>query len=193
MASSINIDSYNDAAVLTDGHILTTTATSADGATSLTSSLDLNTVIGNVNGTFSWGGTNFSQGAQNVEIIDGFQLEADLPDSNGDLAHSIMYIGSLVTTDADGHPALKHTVGADHSSAHATATTNDQADSIAASKAQTTGSSSIAAVTTLQGDAATYWPDGNAPASGSSSSKAKGRTAVAVLRFLVDVMESFRE
>ncbi|MCJ1400071.1 hypothetical protein MMC11_003274 [Xylographa trunciseda] len=191
MASSINTDSYNEAAVLTDGHVLTTTATSADGTTSLTSSLDLNTVVGNVNGTFSWGGTNFSQGAQNVEITDGFQLEADLPDGNGNLAHSMMYIGSVVTTDANGKPALQHTVGTNYSSAHATANTNAQADSVAASQAQTTGSSSIGAVNTIQGDAATYWPDGNAPASGNSSSKAKAREIIEIVHFILEIFEMF--
>lgn len=192
MASSINVDSFNEAAALTDGHILTTTATSTDGTTSLTSSLDLNTVVGNVNGTFSWGGTNFSQGAQNIEVTDGFQLEADLPDNNGDLAHSIMYIGSVVTTDTDGKPALKHTVGASYSSAHATATTNDEADTTTASQAQTTGSSSIGSVTTVQGNAATYWPDGNAPASGNSNSRAKAHKVIEIIKFVCDIIELFR-
>lgn len=191
MASSINIDSFKDVAVLTDGHVLTTTATSADGTTSLTSSLDLDTVIGNVNGTFSWGGTNFSQGAQNIQIIDGFQLEADLPDSNGNLAHSMMCIGSVVTTHTDGKPALRHTVGTNYSSAHATAPTNDHADNIAASQAQTTGSSSIGHVATVQGDAATYWPDGNAPASGNSSSRASVETAFQWIMFIMDIFELF--
>ncbi|MCJ1476100.1 hypothetical protein MMC13_004765 [Lambiella insularis] len=192
MASSINIDAYNSGALLTDGHLLTTTATSPDGATSLTSSLDLDTVVGNVNGAFSWGGTNFSHGAQNIAVSDGFQLEADLPDSNGALAHSVLYIGSIATTDANGTPALRHTVGTNHSSAHALANTNEEADGTVAAQAQTAGSSSIAAVTTVQGDAATYWPDGNAPAPGNKASKAKARTAVGVIRIFVDIMEAFR-
>ena len=77
-----------------------------------------------------------------------------------------MYIGSVVITDANGKPALQHTVGTNYNSAHATASTNDQADSIAASQAQTTGSSTIEFVSTVQGDAATYWSDGKCPGLG---------------------------
>jgi len=190
--SSVDFTSYNDAAVLTDSHVLTTTVTNSDG-TSLTSSLDLNTVIGNVNGAFSWGGTNFTEGAQNIQMTDGFQLEADLPDGNGKMAHSLMYIGSKIGTGPDGKPAIQHTVGTDHSSAHAAANDNHQADGTVASQAQTlSGSSEIGSVTTITGDASKYWPDGNAPAAGNSHSRERAQRIWEIIRFIIECLERFR-
>ena len=161
----------------------------AEDGSKLTSALDLNTVIGNVNGTFSWGGTNFSQGAQNIQITDGFTLEGDLPDGNGNMAHSVMYIGSCIAKDSNGNPAIQHAAGLQYSTAHAGANTNDEADQAMQSQAGTASGSSntIHSITTVTGDASTYWPDGNAPASGPGFSRLVRRI---IPHFVVVAVES---
>lgn len=185
-------DKFTDDSVLTDGHLITTTVTSSDGSTKLTSSLDLNTVVGNVNGVFSWGGTNFSNGAQNAKITDGYQLEADLPDNNGNLVHAIMYIGSLLATDSNGKPAIQHTAGVAHSTAHATVSSNDEANQALVAQAQTkSDSSSIESATTVKGDASTYWPDGNAPAAGSRHSRQTFHRVWGWIEFGAELIECF--
>jgi hypothetical protein len=182
-----NLNSYTDYSVLSsDGHTLSTTVTAPDG-TKLTSSLDLDSVIGNVNGVFSWGGTNFSQGAQNIQMVDGYQLEADLPDNNGDLAHAIMYIGSTAGTDADGKPAIQHAAAVVHSTAHAVAENNAEANAAVASQATTTNdSNSVQSVATLKGDASTYWPDDNAPAAGSHISRPPWETTAHFVLIIIE-------
>ena len=181
-----DFDTFTDPSVLS-GTTLTTTVTTSDG-TKLTSALDLDSVIGNVGGVFSWGGTNFSNGAQNVQMTDGYQLEADLPDSNGDLAHSVMYIGSTAGVDADGKPAIQHWASTTYSTAHAAANTNEEADSTVTSQAQTTSTNNtVQSVKTVTGvDAATYWPDGNAPAAGHHFSKPPWETATHIILIIIE-------
>lgn len=184
--STPTLDQFVDDSVLSDGHILTTTVTAQDGS-KLTSALDLNTIVGNVNGVLSWGGSNFSEGAQNVQFTNGGQLEADIPDSNGNLSHSMMWIGSIAGTDSNNQPAIHHYAVATYSTAHADADNNAQADSAVHGQAATTSDNKIAAVSTLSGDAASYWPDGNAPASGHHFSKPPWETTA---HFVIMIIES---
>ena len=121
-----------------------------------------------MNGALSWGGQNFSPTAQNVVLsADGKTLDADLPDSNGQLAHSQINIEHKISLDGDGNLQLISAFGVPHSTAHAIADTNDAADqAIHAQVIVPTGDGALASVTTVKGDAANYHPPDvmNAPA-----------------------------
>ncbi|KAH6646385.1 CVNH domain-containing protein [Truncatella angustata] len=150
-----------------EGSSILNATVEADGEAPVSGSFDLNQFIGNVNGAFSWGGTNFSEGAQNVHLSgDGQMLEADLPDSNGELAHSVINLRHEFA-DIDGNPALKAVFEVPHSTAHALASHNDQADQAVAGAVDTLADdTTVMKIVTVEGDASTYWPKDveNAPA-----------------------------
>ena len=144
----------------------------ADGEAPVAGAFDLNQFIGNVNGAFSWGGSNYSDGAQNVHLSnDGQALEADLPDSNGELAHSVINLKHEFE-DLDGSPALKAVFEVPHSTAHALASDNGEADRVVLDKVDTLGDdTTVTKIATVAGDASVYWPEdiNNAPAPGMGS------------------------
>ncbi|KAI1077249.1 hypothetical protein F5B20DRAFT_583493 [Whalleya microplaca] len=163
---NIDFDNYKIPGTLTEGHLLTSTVTLPSGQT-VTGTLDLDTVLGNANGALSWGGTGFSAGADNVVLTDGYTLEADLPDSTGAKTHSVLCLGAGVASH-DGVDMMQWGFGVPHSTAHADAETNHEADRVVLEKVDTVGDDTkVAAVQTVHGDAAAYWPEGNAPAPGS--------------------------
>lgn len=169
-----SVDDYQTPVTLSDGHVVSATVTAPSGS-STSGSLDLDTIVGNVNGALSWGGSGFSSGAQNVQMTDGYTLSADLPDSNGSMVHSELYIGAGVDT-LDGQETIRFGVLPPYSEAHAQADNNEQADSSVHAQAQASDSA-IVKVQTVQGNAADYWPEGNAPAAGHSHA---GRIAATI-------------
>ncbi|KAL1835988.1 hypothetical protein VTJ49DRAFT_5736 [Mycothermus thermophilus] len=79
-ASDIRVD---------DDHILRATLINADGE-EVEAELDLNTVIGNNDGSFEWGGENFSESAEDISFsIEGADsvpiLRANLRNIEGEL------------------------------------------------------------------------------------------------------------
>lgn len=79
-------------------HILHVTAEDGNGQ-SATASLDLDTIIGNVNGALSLGHNGFSSQARNVTLADdGETLDAELPDANGDYSTSSISIQHTLGT-----------------------------------------------------------------------------------------------
>lgn len=73
------VDATIKSATLQDNHILNFVVNDSSGQEA-TAALDLDTVIGNVNGALSLGGTNFSQAARSVSLSeDGQNLDAELP------------------------------------------------------------------------------------------------------------------
>jgi hypothetical protein len=116
-------------------HILHVTAIDANNETS-TASLDLDTFIGNVNGTLSLGHTGFSSAARNVTLsADGQNLDAELPDANGDYSTSSVSIQHALGF-VDGQPSLLMAYGFPHSTAHANADTIAEADAQLQNQAQ---------------------------------------------------------
>ncbi|OJJ86773.1 CVNH domain-containing protein [Aspergillus glaucus CBS 516.65] len=61
---------------LEENHILSAQLRNADGEL-VDSSIDLNTIIGNVDGRLEWGGQNFSESAEEVQF--GIESENDVP------------------------------------------------------------------------------------------------------------------
>ncbi|MCJ1351705.1 MAG: hypothetical protein MMC33_001689 [Icmadophila ericetorum] len=115
--------------VLEDNHILRTNGQDNQGNTG-TSAVDLDSVIGNVNGALSWGATGFSSQARNVALsADGNTLDAELPDSNGDFNPSTLAIAQDIGI-VDGDVALRMAFGIPHSTAHAQTSSADEADQL---------------------------------------------------------------
>jgi hypothetical protein len=161
-------DDYTHPCVLQDGHTVSATMTGSSG-NSISATLDLDTVVGNVNGALAWGGSSFSNGAQNIRMDDGFTLTADLPDSNGNMVHSELIMGAGLDTH-DGQDAIRFAFLPPYSQAHAEADNNSAADA-ATHDQVASANNALVATETLIGNAADYWPEGNAPAAGSSHSK----------------------
>jgi hypothetical protein len=110
-------------------HILHVTGVNASNE-SITASLDLDTFIGNVNGALSLGHTGFSSVARNVALsADGQNLDAELPDANGDYSTSSMSIEHRLGY-LDGQASLFMAYGFPHSTAHA------EADDVASADAR---------------------------------------------------------
>lgn len=110
-------------------HILHVTGVNASNE-SITASLDLDTFIGNVNGALSLGHTGFSSVARNVALsADGQNLDAELPDANGDYSTSSMLIEHRLGY-LDGQASLFMAYGFPHSTAHA------EADDVASADAR---------------------------------------------------------
>jgi hypothetical protein len=125
---------------LEDNHILHITAADNQNRTE-TASIDLDSIIGNVNGALSLGATNFSAKARNVKLSDdGTVLDADLPDDNGDYSTSSCSIQQEINT-LDGQLALLFALGVPHSQVHADADTVKQADKELTKQVETVGDS----------------------------------------------------
>lgn len=85
-------------------------------------------------------------------------LEADLPDSNSELAHSIINLKHEFA-DMDGSPTLKAVFEVPHSTVHALASNNEEADQAANNAIDTLGDdTTVSKVVTVSGDASSYWP-----------------------------------
>ena len=112
---------------LENNHILHVTA-SDDQGQSATTSFDLDSVIGNVNGALSWGATGFSSQARNVTLADNGQtLDAELPDANGEYAPSSIAIIHDIGM-VNGSYALRMVLGIPHSTVHAETGSTEEAD-----------------------------------------------------------------
>ncbi|KAK5019298.1 Cyanovirin-N [Cryomyces antarcticus] len=77
-----NYSQSAEAFELADGHILRCNCRNMDGDY-VSSELDLDTIIGNNDGQFAWGGQGWSQGAGNPNLEEGWRLTADLPGADG--------------------------------------------------------------------------------------------------------------
>ena len=125
---------------LEENHILCTAGKDTNGNQGQ-SSLDLDTIIGNINDALSWGGTYFSSEAQNIALLaDGKSLDADLKDGNGDLAHSSLELGHEIVVQ-DGQLALRTEIGIPHTTAHSQASSVADADQQVLAQVQTVGDS----------------------------------------------------
>ena len=121
-------------------HILHITAADNQNQTQ-TASIDLDSIIGNVNGALSLGATGFSSQARNVKLENnGSVLDADLPDVNGDYSTSSCSIQHEINT-VEGQLALLFAIGAPHSVVHAEADTVAAADQQITEQVQTVGAS----------------------------------------------------
>ncbi|MCJ1292246.1 hypothetical protein MMC34_003796 [Xylographa carneopallida] len=121
-------------------HILHITAADNQNRTQ-TASIDLDSIIGNVNGALSLGATGFSAQARNVALADnGTVLDADLPDANGDYSTSSCSIQQEINT-LDGQLSLCFALGLPHSTVHVNANSVDEADQALTSQVTTVGSS----------------------------------------------------
>jgi CVNH domain len=95
--------------------------------------VDLNTVLGNLNGGFTWGGTNFSTNARNISLSTApgtglMTLKADLQDQNGDYNTSTVQVAQDIGPFWDDPVALRTVLSVPHSVAHARNENADQAD-----------------------------------------------------------------
>ena len=75
-----------------DGHMLRGRLTNMDGDM-VEAEIDLNTVLGNDNGSFKWGSTDFAGSAQDISFAwEGEQpiLHASLRNMDGELIHDIV-------------------------------------------------------------------------------------------------------
>ncbi|MCJ1283258.1 hypothetical protein MMC26_002586 [Xylographa opegraphella] len=125
---------------LEDNHILHITAADNQNRTQ-TASINLDSIIGNVNGALSLGATGFSAQARNVALADnGTVLDADLPDANGDYSTSSCSIQQEINT-INGQLSLCFALGLPHSTVHVDADTVDQADQTLTDQIATVGSS----------------------------------------------------
>ncbi|MCJ1318907.1 hypothetical protein MMC15_004239 [Xylographa vitiligo] len=140
------------ATTLEASHILHITAADDQNRTQ-TASIDLDSIIGNVNGALSLGATGFSAQARNVALADnGATLDADLPDANGDYSTSSCSIQQEINT-IDGQLSLCFALGLPHSTVHANASSVDEADQTLTSQISTVGSSApVSKMMTLQVD-----------------------------------------
>jgi hypothetical protein len=80
-----------------DGHTLAATCEKADGNEE-TSYLDLNTCLGNKDGSFEWGGTEFSFSASNI-TLDGTELSADLLNENDELVRDTVNLDDYIANE----------------------------------------------------------------------------------------------
>ncbi|KAL9112137.1 MAG: hypothetical protein Q9227_003514 [Pyrenula ochraceoflavens] len=117
-----------------------------------TASIDLDSILGNVNGALSIGATNFSPTARNVKLSpDCTVLDAELPDVNGDYSTSSCSIQHEINT-LDGQLALFFAIGAPHSQIHADADTVEQADAKLTEQVSTVSNQPVHKMVTLHLD-----------------------------------------
>ncbi|KAK4442595.1 cyanovirin-n family protein [Podospora aff. communis PSN243] len=86
-----------------DGHMLRATLLNADGE-AVEAEFDLNTVIGNDNGNFVWGGGDFSGSAEEISFsLEGDDsvpvLRANLRDVEGNLEHRDINLSERIGND----------------------------------------------------------------------------------------------
>jgi hypothetical protein len=86
-----------------DGHILRATLANADGEP-VEAEFDLNSVIGNDNGNFVWGGGDFSGSAEGISFsLEGDEsvpiLRANLADAEGNYEHRDINLAERIGND----------------------------------------------------------------------------------------------
>jgi hypothetical protein len=89
-----------------DGHILRATLHNADGE-QVEAEIDLDTILGNDNGWFSWGGENFSHSAEHVHFsLEGDDsvpiLRAHLTDAEGNVQERDINLAERIGNDNGG-------------------------------------------------------------------------------------------
>ena len=139
MAAYDKSNTTTSASLASDNHTLQITVATAEGKQS-TALLDLDSVIGVVNGALSFGADGgFSSVARSVSLeSDGGTLDAQIPDVNGDYSTSSLFIEHLYDQyEGNGHILLA--INAPHSAAHVDADSIDAANDQVQSSLQVSG------------------------------------------------------